>query len=146
MQNSTQGETVPANYRKEVVAKFVEDISEGRVSLNVNYKELRQQDVELVSDVSGKLIRHLNDYVSGAKAGEEFEFLEKELFFCISVLRTYGSFKTTLSESKAEEELRRLESKIDAMSSSLGQILPKLQESSRDISKKSKSRKTRRSK
>ena len=109
--------------RRETVSKFVRDVSDGKIAISIDLQKRRQEDIELISSISSKLILCLNDYLSGTKAGEEFEFLEKELLFCISTLRRYGAFKTEIKESKNDEEITRLESKIDSTQKQLEQIL-----------------------
>ena len=110
-------------FRQEIVSKFVKDVAEGRVCLNLDIKGRRPEDIQLISDITGKLISYLNDYVLGTKAGEEFDFLERQLFFCISVLRSYDAFKTSIIPSKMEEDIQRIESKIDSVSKLLNETL-----------------------
>lgn len=121
--NSMENEPTPVELRKKVVADFARDVAEGRIFLSVDQTKWRQQDVELIGTTTSRLIRDLADYVSGTVAGEEFEFLEKQLFFSISVLRTYDAIKTNLDESKVEEGIRRLESKIDLINMQLSKML-----------------------
>jgi hypothetical protein len=101
--------------RHKVVLDFVRDISEGRLFLSIDQKKWGPQDIDLIGNTTGRLIRDLSEYVSGAVAGEEFEFLEKQIFFSISVLRTYDTLKTNVNESRVEAELRKLQFKIDAL-------------------------------
>jgi hypothetical protein len=49
--------------------------------------------------------------------------LEKQIFFSISVLRTYDTLKTSTNESRVEDQLRKLESKVDMLSSKLDNVL-----------------------
>jgi hypothetical protein len=121
-EDSTSG-TTPIELRRKVVADFARDVAEGRIYLSVDQTKWRPQDVELVSTTTSRLIRDLADYVSGAVAGEEYEFLEKQIFFSISVLRTYDALKTNLSESRVDEGIRRLETKIDLANQQLARIL-----------------------
>ena len=109
-------EPVSLDYQREIISKAVRDISEGRLVIRVDQKDRRPEDIDLIGTTVGKLITYMNDYVSGIKAGEELEFLERQLYFCISVLRTYDVLKTNTDESKLEESMRRLESKVDALS------------------------------
>ena len=102
-------EKFPLDLRRKVVADFVRDISEGRLFLSIDHKKWGQQDIDLIGNTTGRFIRDLSEYVSGAVAGEEFEFLEKQIFFSISVLRTYDSLKTNINESRVEDELRKLQ-------------------------------------
>jgi|GEM_PF-2042578 ASC-1-like (ASCH) protein len=115
--------------RREIVSKFVNDILQGKIALSINQEKWRQEDIELIGSTSKNLIVHLNDYLSGTKAGEEFEYVERQILFCMSVLRTYGAFKTNLSESKLEEEIRTLASKIDAIKAQLDGMLTMSKES-----------------
>lgn len=88
----------------------------------VDQQGRRPEDVELISGTVGRLVGYINDYVSGTKAGEEFEFLEKQLFFCISVLRTYDSLKPNVNEAEMEETLLSVDSKMDAIGSQLAEM------------------------
>ena len=130
MESYTQNEPPTPEFRKKVVSDFVKDVAEGRVSLGLDYKARRPEDIEMISDILAKLVGHLNDYVLGLKGGEEFDFLERQLFFCISVLRTYDAFKTNLSTSIVEDELRKLESKVEDSKTVLDQILSAVQNTS----------------
>lgn len=109
--------------------------------LGADQKGRRPEDIELISSTVGKLIGYVNDYISGTKAGDELEFLEKQLFFCISVLRTYDELKTNVNESKMEESLRRLESKTDGLALQLDMISKNLE----NLQASNESRVTRRS-
>ncbi len=115
-------EKLPADLRRKVVVDFVRDISEGRLFLSIDHKKWGPQDVDLIGNTTGRLIRDLSEYVSGAVAGEEFEFLEKQIFFSISVLRTYDSLKTNINESRVEEELRTLQKKMDGLNARLEEL------------------------
>jgi hypothetical protein len=126
--------------RHRVVLDFVRDISEGRLFLSIDQKKWGLQDIELIGNTTGRLIRDLSEYVSGAVAGEEFEFLEKQIFFSISVLRTCNTLKTNTSESRVETELRNLQSKLDALGTRIDEALETL---SRLASGKEKDRKAR---
>ena len=137
-------EPLSPDFRRETISKIVRDISEGRLILRMEQKGRRPEDVELISSTVGKLISYLNDYVSGTKAGEELEFLEKQLFFCMTVLRTYDVLKTNINESRIEDSLRRLESKTDALGLQLAEILKALNQrglSAHAIEQKSSSKK-----
>lgn len=118
-------EPLSQDFRRDVISNTVKDISEGRLIIRFEQKDRRPEDIELISSTVGKLIGYFNDYISGIKAGEELEFLEKQLFFCISVLRTYDVLKTNTNESIVEESLRRLESKTDALALQLKELLEK---------------------
>jgi hypothetical protein len=109
--------------RRRTVSEFVKSVSEGKLYLSVDQKKWRPQDVELISITAGKLIRDISDYVSGSVAGEEFEFLEKQIFFSISVLRTYDALKTGLDETKIDDGIRKLEAKIDNLTAKLNELL-----------------------
>jgi hypothetical protein len=123
------GEPLSPDFRRETISKIVRDISEGRLILRIEQTGRRPEDIELISSTVGKLISYLNDYISGTKAGEELEFLEKQLFFCMSVLRTYDVLKTNTNESRIEEGLQRLESKTDALGSQVTEILKAIDQS-----------------
>ncbi|MFI5419604.1 MAG: hypothetical protein ACHQ1H_01410 [Nitrososphaerales archaeon] len=116
-------EKFPLDLRRKVVADFVRDISEGRLFLSIDHKKWGQQDIDLIGNTTGRLIRDLSEYVSGAVAGEEFEFLEKQIFFSISVLRTYDSLKTNINESRVEDELRKLQYKVDSLTERMEELL-----------------------
>ena len=116
-------EPLSEDFRRETISKIVRDISEGRLILRVEQTGRRPEDIELISSTVSKLISYLNDYISGTKAGEEFEFLEKQLFFCMSVLRTYDVLKTNINEPRIEESLQRLESKTDALGLQLAELM-----------------------
>ncbi|MDG6904767.1 MAG: hypothetical protein JRN20_03160 [Nitrososphaerota archaeon] len=118
-------QSLSQDFRRDVITKTVKDISEGRLIIHFEHRERRPEDIELISSTVGKLIGYFNDYVSGIKAGEELEFLEKQLFFCISVLRTYDVLKTNTNESIVEESLKRLESKTDTLALQLKELLEK---------------------
>ena len=75
---SSSNEPLSQDFRREIISKIVRDISEGRLILRVDQKGRRPEDVELISSTVGKLIGYLSDYVSGIKAGEELEFLERQ--------------------------------------------------------------------
>jgi hypothetical protein len=109
--------------RRKTVSEFVKNVSEGKLYLSVDQKKWRPQDVELISVTAGKLIRDISDYVSGAVAGEEFEFLEKQIFFSISVLRTYDALKSGLDETKIDDGIRRLEAKLDDLTTRLNELV-----------------------
>jgi molybdopterin converting factor small subunit len=116
LENEEIGEEKSAGeLRHKVVLDFVRDISEGRLYLGVDQKKWGLQDIELIGNTTGRLIRDLSEYVSGAVAGEEFEFLEKQIFFSISVLRTYDTLKTNINESRVEAELRNLQFKVESL-------------------------------
>lgn len=141
-------EPLSPDFRRETISKIIRDISEGRLILKIEQTGRRPEDVELISNTVGSLISYLNDYVSGIKAGEELEFLEKQLFFCMSVLRTYDVLKTNINESRMEESLRRLELKTDALGLQLAEIMKTIERESksapaieRKISKSSSRRK-----
>ena len=122
-QTENKEELAPAELRKKVVADFARDVSQGRILLSIDQQRWRQQDVDLISSTAGGLMRDLADYVSGSVAGEEFEFLEKQIFFAISVLRTYDAVKSNFSESRAEEAIRKLEAKADRLDEKVNEIL-----------------------
>ena len=109
--------------RRKTVSEFVKNVSDGKLYLSVDQKKWRPQDVELISVTAGKLIRDISDYVSGTVAGEEFEFLEKQIFFSISVLRTYDALKSGLDETKIDVGIRRLEAKLDNLNSRLDEMI-----------------------
>jgi hypothetical protein len=143
------GEPLSPDFRRETISKIVKEISEGRLILRAEQTGRRPEDIELISSTVSQLISYLNDYVSGTKAGEELEFLEKQLFFCLSVLRTYDVLKTNTNESRIEENLRRLESKTDALGLQLAEILkavdrnrsaPAIETKKKSPTKKSKGR------
>jgi hypothetical protein len=142
-------EPVKPEKRRQVVEEFVNDVSEGKISLGLDYRNRRPQDVEMIADIVGKFINYLNDYILGLKGGEEFEFLEKQLFFSITALRTFDAFKTSISRSKVEENLERLESKIEQSNELLNNLVIRLEKNSQTKSRrpiasakgKSKSRK-----
>jgi hypothetical protein len=116
LENEEIGEEKSAGeLRHKVVLDFVRDISEGRLYLGVDQKKWGLQDIELIGNTTGRLIRDLSEYVSGAVAGEEFEFLEKQIFFSISVLRTYDTLKTNINESRVEAELRNLQFRVESL-------------------------------
>jgi hypothetical protein len=123
MENEGISQESPSELRHKVVLDFVRDISEGRLFLSIDQKKWRQQDIDLIGNTTGRLIRDLSEYVSGAVAGEEFEFLEKQIFFSISVLRTYDTLKTSTNESRVEDGLKKLESKVENLSAKLDDIL-----------------------
>ncbi|MDA4111003.1 MAG: hypothetical protein OK439_00580 [Thaumarchaeota archaeon] len=123
MESKGVSQESPAELRRKVVLDFVRDISEGRLFLSIDQKKWRQQDIDLIGNTTGRLIRDLSEYVSGAVAGEEFEFLEKQIFFSISVLRTYDTLKTSTNESRVEDELKRLESKVDSLGSKIDDMI-----------------------
>lgn len=116
-------EPLSPDFRRETISKIIRDISEGRLILKVEQTGRRPEDIELISTTVAKLISYLNDYVSGTKAGEELEFLEKQLFFCMSVLRTYDVLKANINESRIEEGLQRLESKTEALVLQITEIM-----------------------
>jgi hypothetical protein len=124
---ASQGSLV--EIRRKTVSEFVEKVSEGKLYLSVDQKKWRPQDVELISVTAGRLIRDISDYVSGSVAGEEFEFLEKQIFFSISVLRTYDALKSGLEETKIDDGIRRVEKKIDNLSARLDELLTKKESS-----------------
>ncbi|HXQ91994.1 MAG TPA: hypothetical protein VN739_03245 [Nitrososphaerales archaeon] len=109
--------------RRKTVSEFVEKVSEGKLYLSVDQKKWRPQDVELISVTAGRLIRDISDYVSGSVAGEEFEFLEKQIFFSISVLRTYDALKSGLDETKIDNDIRRVEEKLDNLRARFDELL-----------------------
>jgi hypothetical protein len=127
LESTTPNEPASPEFRKKVVSDFVRDVAEGGISLSLDYKERRPEDIQMISDILAKLVNGLNDYVLGLTAGEEFDFLERQLFFCITVLRTYDAFKTSLAPSKVESELQRLEGKIEDSQVLLSDILAALQ-------------------
>jgi hypothetical protein len=108
--------------RKKVVADFVREVAEGSISLRLDFKDRRPEDIQMLSDILAKLVNGLNDYFLGLTAGEEFDFLERRLFFCITVLRTYDAFKTSLAPSKVESELQKLGSKLEDLKTMLKDI------------------------
>jgi hypothetical protein len=114
------------SYRAENVSKTVKDICEGRLVFRIDHRDRRPEDIELISGTVGRLVGYVNDYVSGTKAGEEFEFLEKQLFFCISTLRTYDALKANVNEARLETGLRNLEAKADALDAKLGEVVKML--------------------
>jgi hypothetical protein len=121
---SEGGNQVPlTEFRRKTVLEFVKSVSEGKLYLSVDQKKWRLQDVELISVTAGKLIRDIADYVSGTVAGEEFEFLEKQIFFSISVLRTYDALKSGLDETKIDDGIKRVEAKLDNLSERFDEIL-----------------------
>jgi hypothetical protein len=122
------GQGTSPETRRELVAQFVKDISEGRIALSIDQEKWRPEDIELIGSTANRLIVHLNDYLSGTTAGEEFEFLERQLLFCVTVLRAYGAFKTKLNEPKVQEEMKVLESKVDSLAAQLGELLAILRE------------------
>ena len=130
MENEGVTEESPGELRHKVVLEFIKDISEGRLFLSIDQKKWGQQDVDLIGNTTGRLIRDLSEYVSGAVAGEEFEFLEKQIFFSISVLRTYNTLKTSTNESRVEGELRKLESKMEDLSAKISDALEVLNNAS----------------
>jgi hypothetical protein len=124
METEGANQASPVEIRRKTVSEFVKNVTEGKLYLSVDQKKWRSQDVELISVTAGKLIRDISDYVSGAVAGEEFEFLEKQIFFSISVLRTYDALKSGLDETKIDDGIRRLEAKLDDLNSRLDELLP----------------------
>jgi hypothetical protein len=121
-------EASPTESRREIVANFVRDVTEGRIALSIQQQKWRPEDIELIGSTASKLVVYLNDYLSGIKAGEEFDYLERQLLFCITVLRTYGAFKTKIDEPKLAEEVKSLETKVDSLASQLGEMLAILKE------------------
>ena len=119
-----------------MVSRVIKDICEGRLIFRVDQQGRRPEDIELVSGTVGRLVGYINDYVSGTKAGEEFEFLEKQLFFCISVLRTYDALKPNVNERWMEESLRSLESKSDAIGLQLSEVVKILEKRSKPATAK----------
>jgi hypothetical protein len=110
-------------FRREFVSKVVSDICEGRLVFRVDQQGRRPEDIELVSSTVGRLVGYINDYVAGTKAAEEFEFLEKQLFFCVTVLRTYDALKPNVNEANMEATLRNLEAKVDSIGLQLAQVM-----------------------
>jgi hypothetical protein len=127
MSVETSSESVSPELRKKTVSDFVKSVAEGSISLSLDFKERRPEDIQMISDILAKLVNSLNDYVLGLTAGEEFDFLERQLFFCISVLKTYDAFKTGLKPSRVEEELLNLQQKLDDSRSVLNEILEAIQ-------------------
>jgi hypothetical protein len=137
-QNNSNSEQPPSSptFRSELVSKVVKDICEGRLVFRVDQRGRRPEDIELVSGTVGRFVGYINDYVSGTKAAEEFEFLEKQLFFCISVLRTYDALRPNVNETKLEETLQSLEAKADAITVQLAEVSKAVRESSRQATTK----------
>ncbi len=144
MSVETSSEPVSPELRKKTVSDFVKSVAEGSISLSLDFKERRPEDIQMISDILAKLVNSLNDYILGLTAGEELEFLERQLFFCISVLRTYDAFKTSLKPSKVEEELQNLQQKLDDSRSVLNEILEAIQKQpkSKVAERKPRKRKT----
>ncbi len=138
METKVEADKTTPEFRRRVVSNFVQDVTEGRIALSIDLEKRRPEDIELISNTSAKLISHLNEYISGVKAGEEQDFLERQLFFCISVLRTYDAFKTKMSETKLENEIRKLGSKVDITNKLLVDTLSVL-----EVQREQKKRKTR---
>jgi hypothetical protein len=134
--NSNSETPSSPSFRSELVSKVVKDICEGRLVFRVDQRGRRPEDVELVSGTVGRFVGYINDYVSGTKAAEEFEFLEKQLFFCISVLRTYDALRPNVNETNLEETLRSLDAKADAIRVQLAEVLKAISESSRQATTK----------
>jgi hypothetical protein len=109
--------------RRKTVTEFVKDVAAGKLYLSIDQEKWRPQDVELIGTTAGKLIRDISEYVSGAVAGEEFEFLEKQIFFSISVLRTYDALKPGFDKSEIELGVKRLETKLDNLDAKLAELL-----------------------
>jgi hypothetical protein len=109
--------------RRKTVTEFVKDVAVGKLYLSIDQEKWRHQDVELIGATAGKLIRDISEYVSGAIAGEEFEFLEKQIFFSISVLRTYDALKPGFDKSEIELGVKRLETKLDNLDAKLAELL-----------------------
>jgi hypothetical protein len=137
LENYDPSEAASPAFRKKVVSDFVRDVSEGRIALSLDYKDRRPEDIQMISDILAKLVNSLNDYVLGITAGEEFDFLERQLFFCISVLRTYDAFKTSLNESRVEIELSKLGLKVEESRKVLDEILASIQSKARKPKAKS---------
>ena len=143
MENEEIGEEKSAGaLRHKVVLDFVRDISEGRLFLSIDQKKWGPQDIELIGNTTGRLIRDLAEYVSGAVAGEEFEFLEKQIFFSISVLRTYDTLKTNINESRVEAELRKLQFTVESLGIKIDEAIETL---NKEAPGKEKDRKTKES-
>jgi hypothetical protein len=142
LESFNPNEPVSPEFRKKIVSDFVKDVAEGGISLSLDYNGRRPEDIQMISDILAKLVNSLNDYVLGLTAGEEFDFLERQLFFCISVLKTYDAFKTSLSPTKVEGELQRLETKLEDSRALLVEILGKMDaEKKKSGEKKSRARK-----
>src|SRR5271169_4807809 len=125
MEVDAASQTSLIDIRRKTVTEFVKDVSEGKLYLGIEQEKWRPQDIELIGTTAGKLIRDISEYVSGSVAGEEFEFLEKQIFFSISVLRTYDALKSGLDETKIDDGIRRLEAKLDDLNSRLDELLPR---------------------
>jgi hypothetical protein len=146
LESFNPNEPASPEFRKKIVSDFVKDVAEGSISLSLDYKGRRPEDIQMISDILAKLVNNLNNYVLGLTAGEEFDFLERQLFFCISVLRTYDAFKTNLSQSKIEDHLQTLESKFEESKVTLDKILASVNSGNKrkkSGEKKSASRKSR---
>jgi hypothetical protein len=144
LESFNPNEPASPEFRKKIVSDFVKDVAEGAISLSLDYKGRRPEDIQMISDILGKLVNSLNDYVLGLTAGEEFDFLERQLFFCISVLRTYDAFKTNLNPTRVEGELQELETKIEDSRAVLNEILAKLNslEKKKGVEKRAKPKKS----
>src|SRR5271169_872369 len=123
MEVDAASQTSLIDIRRKTVTEFVKDVSEGKLYLGIEQEKWRPQDIELIGTTAGKLIRDISEYVSGSVAGEEFEFLEKQIFFSISVLRTYDALKPGIDETKIELGVKRLETKLDNLDAKLTELL-----------------------
>jgi hypothetical protein len=123
---SEDTELLPAEYRHEVVGKFVKDFLEGRIKL---YMPSTEKDVERLAIVIDEITRLMTEYCSGKYHGEQLSQLEQQIFKVLTVLRGYKLVEDQkVNISAIEQEIKRIDARIDSTNKLLKEILAVLKE------------------
>jgi hypothetical protein len=127
---------ISIEYKHDVVEKFAKDLIDGRVYLRAINPYVKSPDA--IANAYKAVGKMVDRYFDSSIHGEELKKLEEELFHYIVALRTSNLILPSKMNGTSDEEISRLEGRIDSTNNLLRDVMTILKEALKRLDKLSK--------
>ncbi|HVB95562.1 MAG TPA: hypothetical protein VND41_03045 [Nitrososphaerales archaeon] len=149
--SESKAELFSKEFRHDTAVKVVKGVADGSIRMNVLHlsgmvENLRNNPrlkvaAEVIGQTDEELIKNIlelvqgalktwteltvlvRDYCSGEYQGEKLDSIELAVFEDTLILRGYSVFEENYSPSKVEQEIGRINQRIDSTNALLGELL-----------------------
>ena len=124
---SQPDEVFPVEFKHETVSKAVKGMVDGTISVDwesIMFKGLHgQRNLDTVTNHWASLLACVTQYCSGKYEGKTLADLEQKLFEDVAFLRACSVLKEAYTPSRAEEDIKKLNERMDSTNNLLLEVL-----------------------
>ena len=114
-------------FRRETVEKMVRGLVADTIKFDLSSPYFTDENnLKNAATAWGKFAGITIRYCSGKYHGKELDDLEQEMFKCIVELRTYGALKEQYTPSKIEQDVAKLNARMDSTNNLMIEVLATL--------------------